>query len=236
MTNEAQTRVCNKCKRELPLTNEYFSWANKAQGRYQETCKACFSEYMHKRWVEIKKEDGDRLQKIKENRKRYVDKDPEREKERLRKKALKQYYENKEFRLSQAKTWRDNNKEHVREYVRKATAERYHNDPMYHMMLRSRNTLNTSFRRHGYVKSKKNIELTGMSSRDLYLYLLKTYEDTYGEPWNGVDKVHIDHIIPLSTAKNKEEIEKLCYYKNLRLLKAKDNLAKGSKIDYEIGA
>jgi hypothetical protein len=41
---------------------------------------------------------------------------------------------------------------------------------------------------------------------------------------------HIDHVIPLSSAKTEEEVYKLCHYTNLQPLWAEDNLKKGSKI------
>ena len=47
--------------------------------------------------------------------------------------------------------------------------------------------------------------------------------DNYGE-W------HLDHIIPLSSARNKEELENLFHYTNLQPLWAIDNLRKSNKI------
>ena len=46
--------------------------------------------------------------------------------------------------------------------------------------------------------------------------------------------MHVDHIIPLSTANTEEDILKLCNFKNLQLLKAKDNLDKKDKLNWEV--
>jgi 5-methylcytosine-specific restriction endonuclease McrA len=48
------------------------------------------------------------------------------------------------------------------------------------------------------------------------------------ENW-GVYTWHIDHIIPLSSAKTDEEVYLLWHYSNLRPLSAQENLKKGKK-------
>ena len=54
---------------------------------------------------------------------------------------------------------------------------------------------------------------------------------TEGMSWELMGKyIHIDHRIPLSSAKSEEEVYKLCHYTNLQPLWAEDNLSKGSKI------
>jgi len=42
---------------------------------------------------------------------------------------------------------------------------------------------------------------------------------------------HIDHIIPIALAKNKEEVIKLNHYTNLRPYWGDENLEKSAKID-----
>lgn len=38
---DSKTRVCTKCNKELPNTNEYFCYANKKLGRLESVCKKC---------------------------------------------------------------------------------------------------------------------------------------------------------------------------------------------------
>ena len=45
-------------------------------------------------------------------------------------------------------------------------------------------------------------------------------------------KYHIDHIIPLVTAKTEEDVNRLCHYKNLQLLTKEDNLLKHDSLEW----
>ena len=107
-------------------------------------------------------------------------------------------------------------------------------DPVQAFKRRLRSNLRDAFYRKGFKKNSGSIELTGLPKDDLIAYLLQTYFDNYGMEWDGVEDIHIDHIIPLATAKTEEDVMRLCHYTNLQLLKAEDNYRKGAKQDYQI--
>lgn len=41
ITLDSEIRICTKCNREYPNTNEYFSYSNKKIGRLNAVCKSC---------------------------------------------------------------------------------------------------------------------------------------------------------------------------------------------------
>ena len=84
------------------------------------------------------------------------------------------------------------------------------------------------------MKTERCENVTGLSIDELVSYLKGTYAKVYGKEWDGNEKVHIDHIIPLATAATEEDAFRLCHYTNLRLIKAEDNLRKGAKLNYAI--
>jgi hypothetical protein len=78
-------------------------------------------------------------------------------------------------------------------------------------------------------KKNKTSEIVGCSLETLKLHIENQFTD--GMSWELMGKhIHIDHIIPLSSAKTEQEILKLCHYTNLQPLWAKDNLKKHNKI------
>ena len=79
-------------------------------------------------------------------------------------------------------------------------------------------------------KRGRTIELIGIDIVGLKNYLETKFTD--GMTWEnyGLYGWHIDHIIPLSSAKNEDEFTKLCHYTNLQPLWTEDNLKKSNKV------
>jgi hypothetical protein len=77
-------------------------------------------------------------------------------------------------------------------------------------------------------KDNKTLDLVGCSTEFLKEHLQSQFKN--GMSWDNYGSWHIDHIIPLSSAKTTEEFNKLCHYSNLQPLWASENLSKGKKI------
>lgn len=156
--------------------------------------------------------------------------------EKFRQKSRDYVANNPEKARESHRRWRSNNKEHIREYSSLYSKSRYYSDPIYRRRVTVRNRINDAFNCTESQNWPTASSLIGMPCQEFRSYMLKTFEETYGYPWDGTEPVEIDHIVPLMTATTPDEVDALCHYTNLRLLKAKDNAAKGTSLDYQIGS
>lgn len=136
--------------------------------------------------------------------------------------------QNKDKRLEYYKeyerTGRDRGKRSARH------KERMESDNIYRLKSKIRYLIYGSLNRKKYPKKFHSEEIIGISIEWFIKYLLSTFKNRYGREWDGVEKVHIDHIIPLATAKTEEEVIRLNHFSNLQLLTAEDNIKKKHKL------
>ena len=140
---------------------------------------------------------------------------------------------NKEKVAERMKTYRKANKEKIAERARQRTAK----DPLFRLKKNYRGSCRRAFESIGQKKNNSSIKLLGLKTwQELAEHLSKQFYDhsETGEEMtfdnHGFYGWHIDHIIPLSTAKTEEDIIKLCHYTNLQPLWAEENLSKSDKI------
>lgn len=219
-------KKCSKCGATKPLL-EFYKDA-KAKDGHSCWCIDCHKakkkKYYSANSAEIKRKNYEYRQanyaKVREQEtKRYYRPDQVEHRKLYREKT-------KEHRKKKIKAWKENNKERVREYNRWY----YRKNPTAHMRQRVRRLVRRSIvNKTGRAKSSRTKDIVGCDLDFLCEYLSKTWERNYGKPWNG-EPYHIDHIIPLATAKTEEEVRRLCHYTNLQLLTPEDNMAKGDKI------
>ena len=84
----------------------------------------------------------------------------------------------------------------------------------------------------GYGKRSVLNQIVGCSYIDFKNHIEKQF--TKGMSWENRKLWHIDHIVPLATAKNIEDIHKLSHFTNLRPMWAKENIRKKDKKIYLI--
>jgi hypothetical protein len=79
-------------------------------------------------------------------------------------------------------------------------------------------------------KTTSTISLIGCSIHELKIHIESQFKT--GMTWDNWEQFgwHLDHKIPLASAKNKEEMFNLCHYTNLQPLWWRDNISKRDKI------
>lgn len=95
------------------------------------------------------------------------------------------------------------------------------------------NAICNSYERKGFIRTKSVEEILGRSLDEVVEHLIKNYEHRYKKKYDATEKVCVDHIIPIWTAKTVEELDKC--NRCLQLLSEKENHRKGGKMSNEIG-
>lgn len=246
---------CTRCGNSYPFTEEYFCKDKSCINGLSHLCKLCRKE-KNKKYYEKRKE------KVSSYHKEYYSQNKDKIKERakvyygLNKEVIierntkynnankgkhklyaKKWYENhREEWLRKCKEYGDlpKTKEHKKGYLKNYYHSRIKNDDLLMLSIRLRSRIRQAFKQQGYDKKEHTYDMIGLPPNELRYHLLQTYKKNYGAEWDGKEIVHIDHIIPLSSAKTEDEMIALCHYSNLQLLKAKDNQSKGAKLNFII--
>lgn len=210
-------KICSKCKIEKPLLN--FNKRIKSIDGLRPDCKDC-------RKIESKIQREKNVLKSKEYHKKYLAEN----KVKLIEYHKKWYNENKDKHRENSKKYREKNKKDIRE---KSTIKRnllYKTDENYRIKSILRSRINVIFKAKFWKKNMGTEKLLGSDFNTVKTHIENKF--TEGMNWKNQGKWHIDHIIPLSSAKTKEELISLCHYLNLQPLWALDNILKSNKINY----
>jgi hypothetical protein len=146
--------------------------------------------------------------------------------------VLKYYYDNSAELYEKKKEYIKKNKRKVLDRQKRYFVERSKIDPIFKLsnILRSRVR---NFMKSKNISKKINKDITemvGCNPTKLKEHIEKQFVDGMSWKNHGQKGWHLDHIIPLVSAKTEEELYKLNHYTNLQPLWAIDNLKKGKKI------
>jgi hypothetical protein len=197
-------KKCSKCN-QIKNLDCYQKDSQKKDGLYSR-CKECVSVF-NKRKYKPYSEYSESKKKLKlEADARYRINNKEKEKKRHRK-----YFEN--------------NKSKYYDNVRK----RKEKNPLLRLSLNIRSRMYNALKRVNEKKQTKTIDILGCNFYECKIHIENQFKE--GMSWENynLETWHIDHIIPLSSAKTEEDLYKLFHYTNLQPLWASENLSKFNK-------
>lgn len=140
---------------------------------------------------------------------------------------LRQKEHKEQLQLYNKEYWKDEKKCQSR---RERQAMRRKTDPLFKLRERISGRLLEVLKSRGWKKTTRLSQSVGCTVQQLRIHLEKQF--TKGMSWDNhsLPGWHIDHIVPLDSAKTVEELYSLCHYTNLQPLWALDNIRKGNKL------
>jgi hypothetical protein len=249
-------KTCSTCKIEKELIE--FNKKKESKDGFSSRCSICLNNYSKNHYIKNKEKINNNQiiyrennkEKIKINSNIYRENNKEKikqhwftNKEKLSLKQ-KEYYilnkekiilQNKEYRkknIEKSKqaynNWRSKNKERVTQYNKIYKKDRKLTDPLFKLKLNIGVLIRNCIRIQKYSKTSKTHQILGCSFEDFKTHLQNQF--TKGMSWENAGEWHLDHIYPVSLAKDEEELIRLNHYTNFQPLWAKDNLKKSNKI------
>jgi hypothetical protein len=198
-------KICGKCKEEKKIEEFYLD--KKCKDGFKNRCKTCLNN-INKIWNQ------NNVDKRKEYLKEYSKENYQNNVEKLKIKRKEYYYNNKEKTLLTNNTYRNKRKQ---------------SDPLYKLSVSLRTMIGGAIKKNGYKKLSKTELILGCSFDFLKQHLESEFQDwmswdNYGL-YNGQLNYgwDIDHIVPLSSALNENDLLRLNHYSNLRPLCSYNN-------------
>ena len=161
----------------------------------------------------------------------------------LRKRSRDHHFKNREKILEYQKEYRSNNRSYYNQkskewniktgYGKKYQQERLKSDDFFRFKNRLRTLLRISITKQGYSKKSKAFDILGCDYDFFIKYISSKFKE--GMSWENHGEWHLDHIKPISLAKEESEVIALNHYTNFQPMWAIDNLKKYNKFNETYG-
>jgi hypothetical protein len=211
MDDKKLMKKCSDCKIEKDYVD--FSKNKSRKDGFQNTCISCNKIYIIKN-----------KEKIKEKKKIYYDKN----KELILSNKKEYHINNRERILKTKKEYDKNNREKINASFKIYTNKRKLIDPLYKLSCNIRTLIGMSIKGNGFTKKSKTCEYLGCSFEEFKKHIESKFSENMN--WENRKEWHLDHIYPVSLAKDEQHLIKLNHYTNFQPLWAIDNIKKGNKI------
>lgn len=216
------SKICTKCKQEK-TTSEFYN-DKTSKDKLSSYCKKCSKEKAQKYGEDNKKE------VLETHKKHWLKTKDNPDYKVKRKESNSRWISKNKAKISlKSKEWNLRNPSYMREYQKK-----WAKIPSHKIQKVMGNYIYILLKKRGKEKDLRTKELLGCTFEFLKEYLENKFQP--GMSWEnyGLHGWHVDHIIPCASfdLTNIEEQKKCFHYTNLQPLWAKDNLSKGSKLNW----
>jgi hypothetical protein len=205
-------KICQRCN----TRKDTDSFAPRSGGGRRNLCRQCTAEYHAEYYKKnrIRQRENGRLWNIKNREKKSLH-------------GKKYYAENREKILAQCKIYAKLNRRKISAYVK----NRRRTDPLFKMAKNCRSRIGNFIRARGLMKPCGTERLLGADFNQVKAWIESQFSE--GMSWSNYGEWHLDHKIPLLTARTMDELLPLFSYENLQPLWAIDNFSKSkSKSSY----
>lgn len=183
-------------------------------------------------------------QKNKEKEKQKRRERYELNKEKTKVQNQKWYYKNKEYRTQKIKEYRENNIDKVKKWTKEYNKillpkrkEKRQKDFVYKLKHSVSNLIRGAFKRANCRKTNRASEILGCTINEFKNHIENQFENwmnwnNYGNyrSCNSERRWCFDHIIPIDSAKTKEDVIRLNHYSNIRPMCSYENAVKYNKL------
>ncbi len=225
---------CLRCN-EIKLLSDFNKNKNLKDG-LNYYCRCCSKKVSKKFLLENK-------EKVKDDQKKYYKKNSEiiikkvkeyrlNNLDKIKKKKKEYSKRNREHISMKGKIRRQKNKENPNP-LQKIKYQNWQknklkSDPLFKLSRNLRRGVWGAFKYKKWRKDGKTEKLLGASYEIVKKHIEKQFRK--GMKWGNQGEWHIDHKIPLASAKTVEDLKLLCHYTNLQPLWGIDNVIKNAKI------
>lgn len=253
LKNKRYIKVSNKKCNSCNITKEisFFHKYSYSKDDYSSICKSCVSIQGKNFYKKEKEAVKEKMRMYRENNRELI-RARERQKridngDEIRRKDREYRAKNRQKHRDLNKRWRDNNKEKLkilkkeyatnnRDVINKWVSDYKKENPLFKLGVQTRSLIATKFSilsKGLKVKSKKSEEILGCTMEEFKNHIEKQFTnwmswDNYGNcETNDYDcSWHLDHIVPVSYAKNEKEFYMLNHWSNFQPKCGKKNLEK----------
>jgi len=226
-------KKCTKCnidKLECEFAKDKYS-----KSGITSSCKQCRNKKTKEspnRKIKVKEYKLKNKNKIKQSTKEYYANN----KEKILKKNKTWYLLNKDRHKELSKNWFKNNKDKIKIYTQKRrdkinnrVMERKKTDPIFKLRVALGARTRAAFKAKSWRKGSNTESMLKCSYEEAKAHIESLFKE--GMTWNNYGEWHLDHIIPLASAKSEDELMGLCCITNLQPLSALENILKSDKVN-----